>query len=123
VDVGAYWKHWPCVFPQHSAGRKHLRPIELTPEQKEIVFRHPERLLRGLIHSDGTRIVATERSGNAVRLAPRYAFSNMSADILGLFCDACDIVGIHYTRASVKQVAIYRKDCVAILDQFVGPKS
>jgi hypothetical protein len=25
VDVGAYWIHWPCVFPQHGSGRKHLR--------------------------------------------------------------------------------------------------
>jgi hypothetical protein len=47
----------------------------------------------------------------------------MSADILGLFCEACEAVGIHYTRASAKQVAIYRKDSVAVLDQFVGPKS
>jgi hypothetical protein len=123
VDVGAYWVHWPCVFPQHGSGRKHLRPIELTPEQHEIVFAHPKQFLRGLIHSDGTRIVATERKGDAVRRAPRYAFSNMSGDILGMFCDACDAVGIHHTRASVKQVAIYRKDCVATLDQFVGPKS
>jgi hypothetical protein len=21
VDVNAYWKHWPCVFPQHGPGR------------------------------------------------------------------------------------------------------
>ena len=43
-----------------------------------------------LIHSDGTRIIATERKGSYVRRAPRYVFSNRSEDILGLFRAACD---------------------------------
>lgn len=25
--VYSYRKHWPCLFPQHGAGRKHLRSI------------------------------------------------------------------------------------------------
>lgn len=41
--------------------------------------------VRGLIHSDGTRIVATERKGSYVRRAPRYAFCNKSEDIKRLF--------------------------------------
>jgi len=24
LEVSAYWKHWPCLFPQHGRGRKHL---------------------------------------------------------------------------------------------------
>lgn len=51
------WKHWPCLFPQHGAGRKHLRKIELAEWQREIVAKYPEQLLRGLFHSDGCRIV------------------------------------------------------------------
>ena len=122
VEVSNYWKHWPCLFPQHGPGRKHLRAIILRPWQQEIVERQVEQFIRGLIHSDGTRIVATERKGTSVRLVPRYAFSNRSEDILGLFTGACDRAGIRWTRASVKQVAVYRKSAVARLDEFVGPK-
>jgi hypothetical protein len=55
VHVNSYWKHWPCLFPQHGPGPKHRRPIVLEQWQKEIVDAHPGRLLRGLIHSDGSR--------------------------------------------------------------------
>jgi hypothetical protein len=122
VEVSNYWKHWPCLFPQHGPGRKHLRAIVLRSWQEEIVASCAERFIRGLIHSDGTRIIATERKGNYVRRAPRYAFSNRSEDIHGLFTDACDRVGVHWTRSSVKQVSIYSKAAVARLDEFVGPK-
>jgi hypothetical protein len=82
-----------------------------------------EPFLRGLIHSDGTRIVATERKGRYVRHAPRYGFSNRSEDILGIFRSACEIAGVHCTRASRKQIAVvYSKSAVARLDEFVGPK-
>ena len=85
--------------------------------------RTAERFLRGLIHSDGTRIIATERKGVYVRRAPRYGFSNRSEDILELFRTACETAGVHCTRASVKQISVYSKAAVARLDEFVGPKS
>jgi hypothetical protein len=122
VEVSKYWKHWTCLIPQHGPGRKHTRPIVLADWQWRIVTAHVEPFLRGLIHSDGTRIVATERKGRYVRRAPRYAFSNRSEDILGIFRSACEIAGIHCTRASRKQIAVYSKSAVARLDQFVGPK-
>jgi hypothetical protein len=31
VEVSMYSKHWPCLFPQHGPGKKHLRPIKLEP--------------------------------------------------------------------------------------------
>src|SRR5437588_309355 len=31
VEVGAYSRQWPCLFPQHGPGRKHHRPIVLVP--------------------------------------------------------------------------------------------
>lgn len=80
-------------------------------------------LLRGLIHSDGCRIVATERSGTRLRQSPRYSFSNRSEDIKRPFCECCDALGIRWTRPSDTQIAIYRKTSVAILDEFVGPKA
>ena len=123
VEVSSYWKHWPCYFPQHGPGRKHTRSIVLAGWQRSLVEMHAESLLRGLTHSDGTRIVATERKGSYVRRAPRYALSNRSEDILGIFRTACRIAGVHCTRASQKQIAVYSKSAVARLDEFVGPKS
>jgi hypothetical protein len=122
IDVSMWSKHWPCLFPQHGPGRKHLRPIYLAPWQASIVDAHHECFIRGLIHSDGTRIIATERKGSYVRRAPRYAFSNRSEDIKSLFCRSCDALGIRWTRPSDHQIAIYRKESVARLDEFVGPK-
>ena len=90
AEVSSYWKHWRCLFPQHGKGPKHLRRIALVEWQRRIVTAHVERFLRGLIHSDGTRIVATERKGEYVRRAPRYAFKNRSEDILELFRAACE---------------------------------
>jgi hypothetical protein len=123
TEVSSYWKHWPCLFPQHGPGRKHMRPIVLAGWQREVVVSAVEPFLRGLIHSDGTRIIATERKGRNVRRAPRYAFSNRSEDILGIFRFACEVAGVHCTRASEKQIAIYSKAAVARLDEFIGPKS
>ena len=122
IVVSNHWKHWVCLIPQHGPGRKHTRPIVLTDWQRRIVSDCPEAFLRGLIHSDGTRIIATERKGAYVRRAPRYAFSNRSEDILELFRSACETAGVHCTRSSVKQISVYSKAAVARLDEFVGPK-
>lgn len=65
VDVSMYSKHWPCFIPQHGPGRKHLRPIWLAPWQEKIVAANRKPFVKGLIHSDGTRIVATERKGSS----------------------------------------------------------
>lgn len=123
VDVSMWSKHWPCLIPQHGRGPKHSRPIRLTDWQKDMVGQEREAFLRGLIHSDGCRIVARERSGSGLREAPRYLFSNRSEDIKGLFCDSCNALGIRWTRPSEIQIAIYRKASVAALDEFVGPKT
>ena len=123
VEISNYWKHWTCLIPQHGPGRKHTRPIVLAPWQRALVTVHVKPFLRGLIHSDGTRIVATERKGAYVRRAPRYAFSNRSEDILEIFRSACAIAGVHCTRASERQIAVYSKAAVARLDEFIGPKN
>ena len=118
VQVVKYWQHWPCLFPQHGPGRKHLRPIRLERWQTRIVAADTRPLVRGLIHSDGCRTIANDRG----RRAARYLFSNRSEDIKRLFCDALDALGVNWTRPSDVQIAVYRKDSVAILDRFVGPK-
>jgi hypothetical protein len=123
VEVQMWSKHWICLFPQHGPGRKHERRIALEAWQAEIVSKAPKELLRGLIHSDGTRIIATEVQGGRIRRAPRYSFSNRSDDIRRIFCLACDAVGVQWTRPSKYQIAIYRLESVARLDEFVGPKA
>jgi hypothetical protein len=57
VDVYSYSKHWPCLFPQHGPGRKHERKIELAGWQQDLVDADPRPLLRGLLHSDGCRVL------------------------------------------------------------------
>ena len=80
-------------------------------------MRHPEALLRGLIHSDGCRFINTGTNWRH----PRYSFSNLSSDIRRLFCDGCDVLGIHWTVAP-RTVYVSRKRDVARLDEFIGPK-
>jgi hypothetical protein len=119
VEVSMYSKHWPCVFPQHGPGKKHHRSITLEQWQLELVAKAPEDLIRGLIHSDGCRVVANDRGVKSVR----YHFTNFSEDILGIFTDTLDRLGIPWTRPTKRMVAIYRKAATARLDQFVGPKT
>jgi hypothetical protein len=122
VEVSMYWKGWPWLFPQHGPGLKHQREIRLAWRQQAIVDANHEAFLRGLLHSDGCRYVAHECKRGRHRWSVRYAFCNRSDDIKQLFCNSCDALGIRWT-STAKQISVYRKDSVAILDRFVGPKS
>jgi intein-encoded DNA endonuclease-like protein len=121
-EVHAYSKSWPCLFPQHGRGTKHMRRIFLAEWQQTLAEQWPESLLRGLIHSDGCRITNTGRAGWT---GPRYAFSNVSTDITSIFCTACDRLGLRWTASFPKSetaaISIYvsRKADVAKLDEFV----
>lgn len=121
VEVYAGWQHWPCLFPQHGPGRKHLRRIWLAGWQEPIVSDHPERLLRGLIHSDGCR--AMNRVWSGKYQYPRYFFSNRSNDILQIFRDACDALGIRYRNPKPDTISVARREDVAALDAMIGPKA
>jgi hypothetical protein len=118
VELSAYSKAWPCLFPQHGPGRKHERRIQLTAWQQRLVDDNPRGLLRGLIHSDGCRFMNTGRGGWR---CPRYSFHNSSEDICEIFCDACGQLGLHWTTAP-RTVYVSRNADVARLDEFVGPK-
>jgi hypothetical protein len=121
-EVGSYSKHWPHVFPQHGTGRKHERKIALEPWQQRIVDRYSGRLLRGLIHSDGCRVVNTIRHPKKTYSYPRYFFSNRSLDIQQIFRDACDRLGIAWRQDGPWNVSVARRESVAILDRHVGAK-
>jgi hypothetical protein len=81
-EVSSYSRHWPCLFPQHGPGKKHLRQIELQPWQRAIVAEFPGEFARGLFHSDGCRAVNRVRrvlaDGEHWYEYPRYLFSNKS---------------------------------------------
>jgi len=118
----------PFAFPQHGRGKKHLRKIELTDWQLDITRRHPRELLRGLIHSDGCRTVNRFKtklpSGRVAEYAyPRYFFSNLSADIRRIFCDHCELLGIRWTQSNPRNISISHRASVAVLDEFIGPKT
>jgi hypothetical protein len=122
VWVVKWWKHWPCLFPQHGPGRKHERPIVLTNWQKTLVRQYPELFLRGLLHSDGCRFTNPVRHGDELDTYPRYNFTNASADIRKLFCDTCDLLGIEWRVMNARNISVARRRSVARLDEFVGPK-
>jgi hypothetical protein len=122
VDVGSSSKHWPCLFPQHGPGPKHLRPIMLEPWQQAIVDEHPDRFLRGLIHSDGCRHTNSAIVRGKRYLYPRYEFRNASDDLHRLFQAACDRYGVRWTRPKARTTSVARAADVARLDLAVGPK-
>ena len=119
VDVSAYSNAWPELFPQHGHGKKHERQIVLAPWQESIVRAQPQMFLRGLLHSDGCRVL--NRVGG--KSYPRYFFTQVSDDIRELFCRTCDQLGIVTTSRHRKAVSVARAASVALLDSFVRAKA
>ena len=124
--VKSYSKHWPCLFPQHGPGRKHLRKIELREWQGSIVQKYPGDFAKGLLHSDGWRGMNRVRrplaDGDRWYEYPRYQFSNESRDILRLCGEALDRLGVEWRFSRRNVISVARREAVARLDEFVGPK-
>ncbi|MDA0137246.1 hypothetical protein [Solirubrobacter deserti] len=128
VRIASCWTRWPDAFPQHGVGRKHERPIVLEDWQQAIVDEHSWAFLRGLIHSDGCRTTNTFKtklpSGRVAEYSyTRYFFSNISADIRGLFCATCEQLGLRWTKSNARNISISHRRSVALLDEHVGPKA
>jgi hypothetical protein len=107
VEVKSTSKHWPCLFPQHAPGRKHRRTIELEPWQQEIVTTFPGAFVRGLIHSDGCRF--TKRVHHKLASGDRWY-------------EALDQLGVSWRFSRRNTISVARREAVARLDEFVGPK-
>ncbi|WP_030772021.1 hypothetical protein [Streptomyces sp. NRRL F-2664] len=125
-NMKVYFKHLPCLFPQHAPGKKHERRIVLQDWQQEIVDAHPWEFVRGLIHSDGCRITNwTVRNGKRYEY-PRYFFTNKSDDIRRLCTDTLTALGVEWTilarGGDPFNVSIARKASVALMDAHIGPK-
>ncbi|GAA2444693.1 helix-turn-helix domain-containing protein [Streptomyces macrosporus] len=129
-NVKVYSRHLECLFPQHGPGRKHERRITLESWQRRIVEKHPWELIRGLVHSDGCRVANwTVRLVGGERkryVYPRYLFANKSRDILRLYTEALDRVGVEWRtarrRTGVCDVSVARRASVALMDAHIGPK-
>ena len=120
--VSSYAPHWLDAFPQAGPGRKHSRPIALAGWQRDVVDAHPEQFLRGLIHSDGCRVINRFKtklpSGRVAEYEyPRYFFSNLSADIRALFCEYCERLGVRWTQSNHRNISVSHRRSVAILDR------
>jgi hypothetical protein len=122
VDIVSSWRGWPYLLPQHGPGRKHSRRIVLKDWQRTIVMAYPAPFLRGLIHSDGWRGLNRVHVKGRDYAYPRYQFSNRSDDIRQLFTYACDLAGIEWRPWGRWHISVARRDAVALLDEFVGPK-
>ncbi len=125
--VYCYRRDWPRLIPQHGPGLKHQRKIALLPWQLAITHQYTREFIRGLIHSDGSRCInrfSVKLPSGRVGLYeyPRYFFTNYSADIRGIFCDHCDLLGIRWTQSNPRNISVSHRDSVAVLDSFVGPK-
>ena len=106
-------------IPPARIGRKHERSIRLDGWQCSVVVASPGDFVAGLTHSDGCRVLNRVKG----HVYPRYFFSNLSADIRGLFVWACTLLGVESRAAGPRNVAVSRQASVAILDRIVGPKS
>jgi hypothetical protein len=126
TEVKITSKHWPCLFPQHGPGRKHLRKIELADWQEDIVARYPGDFARGLMHSDGyrgmNRVRQKREDGDRWYEYPRYLFVNHSQDILDLCGQALDRLGVEWRYSKPTTISVAKREAVARLDEFVGPK-
>jgi hypothetical protein len=126
TEVVAYSRHWPCLFPQHGLGQKHKRKIELTWWQRIIVSEHAGDFARGLFHSDGCRFLNRVRrplaDGDHWYEYPRYMFTNESRDILRLCGETLDQLGVSWRYSRRNTISVARREAVAHLDEFIGPK-
>jgi hypothetical protein len=105
---------------------QHERRIAIASWQAPIVTSHPKALIRGLLHSDGNRylneVMRRLLSGPKRYRYPRYIFTNVSSDVRTIFTDALDCLEIGWTRMTERDISVARRDDVAFLDSFVGPK-
>jgi hypothetical protein len=127
TEIGNSWKHWVCAFPQHGPGPKHLRTIWLEPWQTALVEAFPRDFVKGLVHSDGcraiNRVTNGYRDGRLKRYEyPRYFFSNHSTEIRELFTWACLLIGVESRPNNQWNISVAKRESVAILDSFIGPK-
>ena len=117
MAVTSYSTHWPCLIPQAGPGRKHERSIELQDWQQRVALDgHPDQLLRGLLHSDGCRVINRIRKTTKTHEYVRYQFSNRSMDIHAIFWAACQRLDVEFRFTPPWTTIVSRRDSVAKLE-------
>jgi Homeodomain-like domain len=117
VVLSVYHGHLSCLLPQHGPGKKHLRRIVVEPWQRKILGAAPWAFLRGCIRSDGC--VFVNRTGPYEYLS--YEFANFSPEILDLFVETCQSLGLR-PRRYTRHARLNRRGDVAELVAHVGLK-
>lgn len=103
IQVLVYNKSLPIMFPQYGDGKKHDRDVSLKDWQLEIIRKEPECFIKGLVDSDGSYFYSRKsQPKNSDVIHMYYQFTNTSKDILNVYRDTMDLLGIHYT--SVKKI-------------------
>jgi hypothetical protein len=74
------------------------------------------------IHTDGWRGLNRVHVRGKHYAYPRYQFSNRSDDIRKLFTDVCDRLGVEWRQWTRYHISVARRESVAYLDRFIGPK-
>lgn len=114
VTLSVYSSLLPEVFPHTGLGMKHLRKIELTDWQKEIII--PKNIIQGLFHSDGSYYLTENRYDT-------FAFTNMSYDIKTIYDTYLNKLGVFCSR-NLRAKAIYSYGINAILlKELIGTKN
>lgn len=94
--------------------------------QRTIVVGNPGHFARGLLHSDGyrgmNRVRAHCADGDRWYEYPRYLFTNESRDILRLCGETLDQLGVSWRFSKRNTISVARREAVARLDEFAGPK-
>jgi hypothetical protein len=93
-EVSLYSKHWPCYFPQHGKGLKHLRRIALAPWQRAIVDREPEELICAALDALG---IHWRRSTKYIVSVYRKADTARLDEFVGPKDRAVPWTNVHYT--------------------------
>jgi len=117
VEISVYSNSLNSLFP-NGKGKKHLRKITLTDFQKNNI--NHEFLLRGLFHSDGCFYKSDKYY--------YYNFTNKSKDIIDIFINCLNNIGVEYklnynTKSDIYKVNIYKKKDVIKLYTILGVKN
>jgi intein-encoded DNA endonuclease-like protein len=115
-DICVHSKKLPILFPHLGQGKKHERKISLTTEQLELLKMYPKDFILGCLHSDGAK--CKRKTTNHF-----YQFTNLSLDIKEFFEIACSCIGIPLKNIKAKNVYIYKREYINIIDSFYIDKS
>jgi hypothetical protein len=124
MKIELYDKNLKTIFPHHGIGAKHLRQIQLTPWQNEII--DPGNFIKGLVYSDGAYIVRNTTGQKS------YEIVNASLDIINIASKYLHELNIHHNikertskishHAKIYKITIYGKLNVEKLHDIIGDK-